>query len=895
MKSRYFLLFFVFLSLGNLYYLMGEPPLLEEPFADLSQWETTGDWGLSSGEAFTPPYSASDSPGGPYQNNQDTALTLAEDLDLSELSGPVFLFHQFYALEEGYDFGRVEISLDAGASWDPEPLAVFTGTQIRWHPIQLDLTPWSEETSVRIRFRLITDESVTMEGWSIDQVVVGEAPVPPALPEPDDAHIRQNQVHFDNLSFSSEHRYRLYRSLGSAFDKNQAVRVAEATDPNLNELTDYSVTPKRTYTYQLLRQNTYGLFSWSAPVTVTTPSGTDFPFLDQGEAGSGLWVATPPWALTDEKARSGNYAWADSPYGNYEDGIASLPLTLVEPVDLRSSTHPVLTFYHQYEFASGDSGHVEISTDEGGNWDTLRSFVTGSVEDWQIERISLAGFVDENSVLLRFRLTSDDSENAAGWYIDDISLAEAPDTIPAPALDQIESHQIRLQWNPTSSSWFSHYAIHRDTEASVDYHSPLIATIYDPQTTSFTDEGLLMDTVYHYRVYAVSIFGTYSDSSETSSHARTLNNPLPFFDDFSEENLSWHFTGLWARTDQDSYSGSWSLTDSPGQMHAINTSSHATTAVDLTETIRPVLAFQQHYQLGNGDSVSIALSRNGTSWDTVYSASDSATDWHLNQLDLSEYRGEPNLRIRFEISANWDEDVGYGWFIDEVSVQEHSNDPIPLPVHDDFSDGTGQWITGGWTVREDQSAQSGYAMADTPNDWIGDADQFLTYAQPIDLTGAADPQLVFWYQGTWGGRVYFHLEVSKDGGLSWDSERILGGTSSTTVADWTRFQHSLASYVGETILVRLKTYTTQSSRTQTGRVDAFTIQERPADITQHSLQPEVRAMNLSWSESGLGDDFARYEVYRSTSSGVSVADTLVASIDDAETTSFTDTELAVGQ
>ncbi|MFP4157974.1 MAG: hypothetical protein ACLFU4_10185, partial [Opitutales bacterium] len=805
--------------------LSGEAsPVLEDPFSDLTNWEATGNWGLTSQSALSPPHSVTDSPGAPYANNSDTSLTLAANLDLTQLTRPALLFHHRYDVEAGYDDARVELSVDGGSNWESEALAVFSGTHNDWSPVQLDLAEWAHLDTVRLRFRLITDSSVTGEGWFVDDLAVGDAPAPPTLPAPASGDVRQNRVTFDNLSFSSDHTYRLYRSIGTSFDPASAFCVNEAIDTTQPEVTDLSVTPKRTYTYQLLREDSYGFTAWSNSVTVTTPSGTEFPFLDNGESGNGLWVAATPWALTDERARSGSSCWGDSPDANYADGIASLPLTLVEPVDLSQSTQPVLSFYHAYTFASGDSGHVEISTNGGESWDTLRSYLTGSADDWTLERIDLSAFTENNSVLIRFRLTSDDTDNAAGWYIDDISMAEAPAPIAAPALDNIESHQIRLQWNASTENWFSHYAIHRDSSDSVGTHSPLIATISDPLTTTYTDTGLLLDTVYHYRIYAVSIFGTYSDNSGTASSARTLNNPIPFEEDFSEDNLNWQLTGTWARTEADSYSGDGSLTDSPGQMYANNNSSSATTAVDLSAAARPVLTYYQHYELGTGDSAALEVSTNGTNWTKLYSASGSSPAWHPNQIDLSAYAGEANLRIRLTLASNNDGDVGDGWFIDAFSVAEYSSETATLPIHDDFAAGADQWITGGWTWQEDPGAPGGYSMADTPNGWI---DRYtshdLSYARPIDLTTASDPQVVCWYRGVWGDRVYLHLEVSKNGGLSWDSTRIVSGT---TVEDWTRFQLSLADYTGETILLRLRTYTTSYARTQQGRIGAVTVQER---------------------------------------------------------------------
>lgn len=97
------------------------------PFADqfedgTGQWTATGTWGLTTARFASPTRSATDSPGAFYTNNTDTALTMAGSVSLAGTTQPALSFFHQYALESGYDFGRVEISLDGGATWLSTPL-----------------------------------------------------------------------------------------------------------------------------------------------------------------------------------------------------------------------------------------------------------------------------------------------------------------------------------------------------------------------------------------------------------------------------------------------------------------------------------------------------------------------------------------------------------------------------------------------------------------------------------------------------------------------------------------------------------------------------------------------------------------------------------------------------
>ncbi|MFQ6616125.1 MAG: S8 family serine peptidase [Fidelibacterota bacterium] len=111
----------------------------------------------------------------------------------------------------------------------------------------------------------------------------------------------------------------------------------------------------------------------------------------------------------------------DSPGENYENNAENI-LTRVQAIDVSPYTSAYLVFRHLYFLEEDrDSGYVEISTDlSGGEW-TVATTVTGQGVT-QREVIDLTSLIPSGEVWLRFRLTSDEQNTMAGWYVDDILL-----------------------------------------------------------------------------------------------------------------------------------------------------------------------------------------------------------------------------------------------------------------------------------------------------------------------------------------------------------------------------------------------------------------------------------------------------------------------------------------
>ena len=152
---------------------------------DISDWTAGGThdtWALTSQEAFSTPYSLTDTPSGDYVNNADS-WARSPAIDLSTGSAALLEFRLKGASERYYDLLYAEASTDA-STWTN--LAVSVGSYIfdggvsgsysgSWVSATADLGAFDGESAVYLRFRFVTDSTIVDDGWYIDDIAVTAA------------------------------------------------------------------------------------------------------------------------------------------------------------------------------------------------------------------------------------------------------------------------------------------------------------------------------------------------------------------------------------------------------------------------------------------------------------------------------------------------------------------------------------------------------------------------------------------------------------------------------------------------------------------------------------------------------------------------------------------------
>ena len=113
--------------------------------------------------------------------------TLTRRLDLSGVREATLEFWTWFSLEEDWDYAYVEVSTDGGDTWailegkhttSENPVGNnfghgFTGSSQGWVQERIDLSPYAGAI-VLLRFEYVTDDTVYLDGFLIDDIAVPE-------------------------------------------------------------------------------------------------------------------------------------------------------------------------------------------------------------------------------------------------------------------------------------------------------------------------------------------------------------------------------------------------------------------------------------------------------------------------------------------------------------------------------------------------------------------------------------------------------------------------------------------------------------------------------------------------------------------------------------------------
>lgn len=310
------------------------------------------------------------------------------------------------------------------------------------------------------------------------------------------------------------------------------------------------------------------------------------------------------------------------------------------------------------------------------------------------------------------------------------------------------------------------------------------------------------------------------------------------FSDDMEGASHWYPGGSWALSNEQIHSGGKAWSDSPGRFYEDDSDSYLELdgLVDMADPLvaDPELTFWHRYNLVDTDKIGIEISTDRITWTELkpLATSTSNLSWTQQVISLGAQKGS-EFYLRFRLDARLNSAVADGWWIDDFSLRNRVNTTITLDWCDNMEIGGGNWLPDGkWGVvsgpdinggannsNQTISAHSGSQYwSDSPRtDYEHSTSSSLQLKPNIDLTGAQNPEMVFWHQWDLADSDDLIVEVSENGGEDWNTvwSYLYGGKPAgygsiwddngfDTVLSWTREAINLKTYANKTIHVRFR-------------------------------------------------------------------------------------------
>ncbi|MGR6543666.1 S8 family serine peptidase [Paenibacillus tundrae] len=400
----------------------------------------------------------------------------------------------------------------------------------------------------------------------------------------------------------------------------------------------------------------------------------DLGFTSGGPGNTWAWgspISGPKQAYSGDKLIASNLE------GTY--AANSNAYLLAPPIDLTESPEgAILSFKHWFDLENNiDFGKVYIATeDRDFAFEEILSF-TGAGGDWKTQFVDLREYAGQQ-VFIKFNLTSDNSIQKAGWYIDDFSV-QAPDDIAPAAPSALSATKdmlgnVTLSWTGPEDEDLKSYVVYRSSSSGEDYEA-----IGDTTATTFIDTATVTDTTYYYTVAALDYSGNESDKSNEASV--TVEVPEDIYSDSfdGDSDNGWTHAGtkdewergvpvngpasavsapnVWA-TDLDS-------TYENGSNYAL-----VSPVVDLTELPEATLTFNHWYEIEGGYDYGYveATTDGGATWSELgkFSHNTIGKQWTPVFYDLHAFTGH-EAQFRFRLTSD-NSVVKQGWYIDDFRI-----------------------------------------------------------------------------------------------------------------------------------------------------------------------------------------------------------------------------------
>jgi hypothetical protein len=148
-------------------------------------------------------------------------------------------------------------------------------------------------------------------------------------------------------------------------------------------------------------------------------------FEDSFEDGLYYWKTSGIkgcWAITAERAATGNISVTDSPFGEYHNND-TLDLESYFPLDLTNVDSIACSVKARWELQTNyDRVVFQASSDGGSSWTNVGLAITGTNTNFTTQSFNLTPFLGYGDVRLRFRMTTNSSTTRNGIYLDDFTL-----------------------------------------------------------------------------------------------------------------------------------------------------------------------------------------------------------------------------------------------------------------------------------------------------------------------------------------------------------------------------------------------------------------------------------------------------------------------------------------
>ena len=386
------------------------------------------------------------------------------------------------------------------------------------------------------------------------------------------------------------------------------------------------------------------------------------------------------------------YLYVESSSPNNPDKVANLDS---ECFDLSSINGAKLSFkYHMYGSTMGTL-NVQVSTNDGANWNTEWTKSGDQGNNWLSGSVDLSSYLNQSNVKIRFNAITG-SGYTSDICIDEIQIVESMLTVPAPVADFTYSSTsvTEGEWvgftdvstnNPTSWTW------------TFEEGDPATSTLQNPLVT-YNTAG----------TYTVTLTATNDGGSDTETKTALITvNPaasngyatLPYSTGFESGSFDEYWStetensnGRIQVTSANSPSGSYHMT-----MDVVSSGQFCTNGallkVNLAGKSGVSLSFDwKEFGDENHNQDGIYISDDdGASYTKIYSLKGGTSTYETINIDLSNEINSNSLShsstfvIKFQQRDNYSIDMD-GFGIDNVSISD-SPGSIPLaPKYIDESD-----------------------------------------------------------------------------------------------------------------------------------------------------------------------------------------------------------------